>query len=109
MSSRRIAIVNFTRMGDLIQSGPFLRSLKKAQPECHLTLIVFDKFREAAERLPMADTVLGFDVDTFAAQLDSRRADIPAAYGQLDAFLRQPAMQGFDEIYNLAHTPLSAT
>jgi ADP-heptose:LPS heptosyltransferase len=74
-----------------------------------LTLVVFDKFRDAATRLPMVDDVIGFDVDSLSARLDARRGDLPTAYGYIRSFLRHPLLQKVDDLYNLSHTPLSAT
>ena len=109
MKARHIVVVNFTRMGVLIQSGPLLRSLVESNPDGRLTLIVFEKFRDAAAHLPMVDTVLGFDVDGLAPRLASKRGDLAEAYAYMRAFLQGPMLQDVDEIYNLSHTPLSAT
>lgn len=109
MSVRHIAVVNFTRMGDLIQSGPLLRSLVNSHPGSRLTLIVFDKFKDVAQRLPMVNTVIGFDVDELARRLDSRHSDLKRAYNCIAAFLSDPSLQNIDVVHNLSHTPLSAT
>ncbi|RPH95745.1 glycosyltransferase family 9 protein [candidate division KSB1 bacterium] len=108
MMPLHIVVVNFTRMGDLVQSGPLLRSLKRDR-ECRLTLIVYKLFRDVAERLPMVDSVIGFDVDRLVPRLDHNRGDLTAAYDQLTEFLRDARLTQIDELHNLSHTPQSAT
>jgi ADP-heptose:LPS heptosyltransferase len=109
MTRDRLVIVNFTRMGDLIQSGPLLAALKRAQPEACLTLVVFNRFSEVARRLPMVDEVIGFDVDHWVPLLDARRGDLPKAYRELEAFLADAQLRDVAAVHNLSHTPLSAT
>lgn len=106
---KRIVIVNFTRMGDLIQSGPLMRSLKETHPEAKLTAIVFNAFLDVAMRLPMIDDVLVFDVDRFIPALHGARGALPNAYRTIREFLSDYRLSNIDILYNLAHTPQSAT
>lgn len=108
MSHGRTVVVNFTRMGDLIQSGPLLRSLKDDRRERELILIVFSAFVEAAWRLPMVDRVIAFDVDRLVSELDSRRGWWKRAYRDAACFLSESDVDNVDEVYNLAHTRQSA-
>ena len=109
MNAEHIVVVNFTRLGDLVQSGPLLRSLKTSHPGAWLTTIVFNAFADVARRLPMVDDVIVFDVDRWVPLLDGRRGEIHSAYGDVTAFLSDSRLTGVDVLYNLAHTPQSAT
>jgi ADP-heptose:LPS heptosyltransferase len=109
MTARHIAVVNFTRMGDLIQSGPLMRSLKNSHPGSRLTLVVFKTFEGAAERLPMVDVVVPFDVDQWLRLLDARQGDMGRANRLLQDFLADPRLSNIDLLVNLAHTPQSAS
>jgi ADP-heptose:LPS heptosyltransferase len=82
--------------------------LKRAYPDCHMTMVVFQGFSAVAERLPMVDDVVAFDVDAMAADLDFRRLDLPRVYGRIRDYLRNSALYAVDIVYNLSHTPLSA-
>ncbi|MDD5088716.1 MAG: glycosyltransferase family 9 protein [bacterium] len=108
MSRERIVVVNFTRMGDVIQSGPLLRSLKQNARECELILIVFSSFAETARRLPMVDRVVAFDVDHLVGELDSRRGRWEHAYRDAARFFQDSNVCDADAVYNLAHTRQSA-
>lgn len=109
MNAEHIVVVNFTRLGDLVQSGPLLRSLKTSHPGARLTSVVFNAFADVARRLPMVDDVIVFDVDRWVPLLDGRRGEIHSAYGDMTAFLSDSRLTGVDVLYNLAHTPQSAT
>jgi ADP-heptose:LPS heptosyltransferase len=109
MSVEHIVVVNFTRMGDLVQSGPLLRSLKTAHPAARLTTVVFNAFADVARRLPMVDDVVAFDVDRWVPLLDARRGDLQSAFADAAEFLADSRLTNVDLLYNLAHTPQSAT
>jgi len=108
MNGARTVVVNFTRMGDLIQSGPLLRSLKKNSEERELVLVVLNAFAETARRLPMVDHVIAFDVDRLVCELDSQRGQWRRAYRDLLRFLGGSELENESEVYNLSHTRQSA-
>ena len=103
-----IGVLNFTRMGDLIQCGPLLERLRQFSPETKLTLIVLENFVETAQRLPMVDDVISFPLDRFVPRLDQRHMSLADLYVALDDFASSLREQHFNSFYNLAHTPLSA-
>ncbi len=103
-----VLVISFTRMGDLIQSGPLLRAIKHAHEDARITLIVFDLFRDAARRLPMVDKVVSFDVDHWVPLLDAQRGDISDAYVQAQVWLEDSGLSHCDLLVNLSHTKQSA-
>jgi ADP-heptose:LPS heptosyltransferase len=109
MSEVHIVVVNFTRMGDLVQCGPLLRSLKSVERNTWLTLVALDAFCDIAARLPMVDEVIGFDIDRFVPLLDRRTGNLADACGAVSKFVEQSALDAIDVLYNLSHTPQSAT
>jgi ADP-heptose:LPS heptosyltransferase len=109
MNAEHVVVVNFTRMGDLVQSGPFLRALKASHPAARLTTVVFNAFADVARRLPMVDDVVVFDVDRWVPLLDARRGDLQSAFADATEFLGDARLTDVDVLYNLAHTPQSAT
>ncbi|MBU0509629.1 glycosyltransferase family 9 protein [bacterium] len=108
MSVHRVAAINFTRMGDIIQSGPLLRALKTRTSATELTLIVLSKFMDVAARLPMVDRVVEFDVDRLVQELDGQRGNLSEAYRVAREFIRDHNLEPLDVLYNLAHTRQSA-
>lgn len=103
-----IGVLNFTRMGDLIQCGPLLDSLRKRAHGTQLTLIVLENFEETARRLPMVDDVITFPLDRFVPRLDHRHISLADIYTELSEFASTLRERHFDCFYNLAHTRLSA-
>jgi ADP-heptose:LPS heptosyltransferase len=105
---KRIGVLNFTRMGDLIQCGPLLDGLRQQESESELTLIVLENFAETAQRLPMVDEVITFPLDRFIPHLDAQRISLTDLYAGLSDFVALLKDRRFDRFYNLAHSRLSA-
>ncbi len=101
-------MLNFTRMGDLIQCGPLLDRLRETDADPQLTLIALENFAETARRLPMVDEVIPFPLDRFIPRLDHHRLSLPDLYAELSDFAASLRARHFDRFYNLAHTRLSA-
>lgn len=108
MRPQRIVVLSFTRMGDLVQSTPMLRSLRRQYPESVITIIVLSRFAETAAMLSMVDNVITFDVDRFVTALDNNRS-IQAAHHEVTALLRHDSLREIDLLINLSHTKQSAT
>ena len=70
-----IAILNLTRFGDLIQTTPVLKGLRKRYPEARLHLIIKSRFGEVTPLLPEVDQVHEIDGDWLAATLS--QPDLP--------------------------------
>jgi ADP-heptose:LPS heptosyltransferase len=109
MTSPRIVIVSFTRLGDLIQSVPLLRNLRDRHPHATLTLVANAAFADAARRLPCISNVIPFELDSLVPRLDAQRGDLASAAQVLKELLDHDDLRTVDEVYNLSHTKLSAT
>jgi len=57
-SPRRIVLVWIGRLGDLIVTEPFFRSMRVAHPEAHITLVTGDRGTGAASLIEHVDEVL---------------------------------------------------
>ncbi|MBI5058344.1 glycosyltransferase family 9 protein [candidate division KSB1 bacterium] len=101
-------IVNFTRLGDLLQSGPLILALRRRHPERQITLIVLDAFTEVARRLPGVDHVIGFELDRFVGELDSRHGRQATALRLAKQLLDDHSLGAPETLVNLSHTPHSA-
>ena len=53
-----ILLVRSDGIGDVILTAPFMRELRRAYPQAHITLVVAPHALNVAERCPYADRVL---------------------------------------------------
>src|SRR5271167_3992341 len=56
-----IAIIQLARMGDLVQTLPLLRALRRERPEAQISLLVDSRNEELARRLKCVDAVFPVD------------------------------------------------
>jgi ADP-heptose:LPS heptosyltransferase len=105
---RSVVIVNFTRLGDLLQSGPLLRAAHRRYPAHEVTLVVLKSFADVARRLPGVDHIVEFDLDHFVGELDARRGRNATAMTLVHELLVDQRLSRPDLVINLSHTPQSA-
>lgn len=84
-------------IGDTILTVPFLRNLRYAEPEAHITWLVAPGSSEVVKGIPYVDELLYWDPVTIHA--DSRGAHRTLA--DKLAFVRQLRARGFDKVYVL--------
>ena len=103
----RILIINFTRMGDLLQSTPLMRGLKRKYPDSESTLLVLDDFRGICGGFPGIDRLLTMDVNRFVPRLADQGLSIENHFTYMNKFIERVGT-GYDLVINLSHTTLSA-
>ncbi len=105
---KRIAILNLTRFGDLIQTTPVLSGLRKRYPEAELHLIVKTRFREVAELLPGVDAIHDIDGDALARLMMDQDASFLDAFHRVRDIADELARIRFDVVLNFTHSRTSA-
>ena len=58
---RKILVTRMDGLGDLVMTGPFLRELRRNQPQAHISVIVKPEYRDVVELCPYINAVLCFD------------------------------------------------
>ncbi|TBR21283.1 MAG: glycosyltransferase family 9 protein, partial [Candidatus Nitrosotenuis sp.] len=104
---KKILVLNFTRIGDLIQTSPLLSGLKDEFPGCHITLAANVSFAGICQNLPNIDTTVVFDPKRFI-HADGGQTSITDVYNYLDEFVTHLAAEKFDILINLSHSNLTA-
>ncbi len=104
---KKILILNFTRIGDLIQTSPLLAGLKDEFPGCHITLAANVSFSGICKNLPYIDQMEIFDPKQFI-HADGGQTSITDVYFYLDTFVARLAAQKYDMLINLSHSNLTA-
>ena len=103
----RILVINLLRLGDLVQCSPVLRSLRKAYPEAHITLMAQDAFQETAALIPGPDRLLPLPTVKLAPLMDQAGA-WPEAYQILADWLQNNLQPRPDLVINLTPNFLGA-
>ena len=59
----KVCILNLTRFGDLLQTGPTILGLKEIHPDCEITVVVDRNFAPVCEGLPGVDRIWALHLD----------------------------------------------
>jgi ADP-heptose:LPS heptosyltransferase len=71
--AKNILVIRQDRLGDLVLSGPFLRELRRSNPEACITLVVDSKLVNLVELCPYVNQVLGVDLSFCGATVNLGR------------------------------------
>lgn len=104
---KEILVLCLTRFGDLIQTTPLLRALKKSHPTARVTLAALRQFSSVLPLMRGYDRTVIFDKDETAARI-ARGADPLVAYEQMEEFVRHLERDRYDLVVNLTCDRLSA-
>jgi ADP-heptose:LPS heptosyltransferase len=105
----RILINQTTRMGDVLQTSPLVRLLRRKYPTAHLAMMVRGMGRIIAERHPDLNEVIVYNEDTLYLDLKSRDSNrLLQAYERTKAEIDALRDKHFDVVYNVTHSLASA-
>jgi ADP-heptose:LPS heptosyltransferase len=102
-----ILVINLMRFGDLIQTTPVVRCLRRQHPGGRITLAAKDLFLEAARLLPGVDRLLSFPSVNLAMLLD-QEGGWPEAAQRLGGWLRESFPRPPDLVINLTPNSLGS-
>lgn len=104
---KEILVLCLTRFGDLIQTTPLLRGLRKSHPDARITLAVLKRFSGILPLIQDYDRVFIFDKDEAAHRI-SRSEEPLAAFRHMDEFICALEQDEYDLIVNLTCDRMSA-
>ncbi|MCC6144039.1 MAG: glycosyltransferase family 9 protein [Candidatus Hydrogenedentes bacterium] len=105
----RILVVQATRMGDVLQTSPLLRMIRRKHPDAHLAVLVRKMGVTIAERHPDVDEVIVYDEDVMFLHLRSQDSlRLMKAWQAADAYIGELRAKRFDLAYNLTHSLASS-
>ncbi len=102
--TRKVLILNVTRMGDLVQSGTLLARLRHEWPDVSIDVVVDRQFAPMAELLPGVRAVHAYDFRMLADDCRVMRKDVVALYRDLKQWAAPLATEAYDRIVNLTFT-----
>jgi heptosyltransferase-2 len=101
---KRILILRYRFIGDTILTVPFLRNLRRAEPEAYIAWMVAPGSAGVVQGIPYVDELLFWDPVTIHA--DSRGGH--RTLGQKTGFIREIREKRFDTVYVLKRSFSSA-
>ncbi|MDP8207690.1 MAG: glycosyltransferase [Candidatus Electryonea clarkiae] len=107
----KIAVINLTRMGDLLMTGPMIDRLKTIYPGCEIHLFAVTSYKPIVEGMNV-DKVVSFDfshltklsIDAVKGNDNKSIADLVKEFkSEIGKFCKVK----YDAIYNVSHTDVS--
>lgn len=106
----KILILQLARFGDILQTWPTLRAIRRNYPDAEIDLVVRSKFKEAAIHCESVNRIIEFDTRALLAPSFSDNPSevvMQDTLDQLDMFLSQTEPY-YDQIINLSYSPMSS-
>jgi ADP-heptose:LPS heptosyltransferase len=104
---RRVLVLQLCRLGDLLQTTPLLRGLRRAAPGGFVSLVVADGFADVPIPASLADERVVFPQQALARRLAEQPESWPEAARSIAEFVDRWAPGTFDVCLNLTHTALA--
>lgn len=102
--SRKVLIINVTRMGDLIQTGPLLSRLRHEWPDVAIDVVVDRQFGAMAAMLPAVRHVHAYDFERLLSDCRAMSRDVVCLYQDMKAWAAPLAAERYDRVVNLTFT-----
>lgn len=103
----KILVIQLARFGDIYQTWPTLKGLKRLYPESEITFLVREKFAAATEGVSSFVKVVTFATAHILAPVLFDAQGESEAAKRLDAFIADHQGQ-YDQIINLTFSPFSS-
>lgn len=105
----RLLVSQTTRMGDMLQTSPLIRALRRRYPEATIAVMVRPLGKPMAECNPDVDEIFLYDEDAMFGNLRAKDSGrLLKAYMNADAIIQWMRDGRFDAAYNCSHSVASA-
>ena len=104
----KILVLQLARLGDIYQSWPALRALRRAHPDAQIDLLVRPKFAGAVEGLDAISNCIHWNTIEVIKPLLLNLPDIKSSLRLIDQFILSLKKQNYDQIINLSFSPVSS-
>lgn len=104
----KLCLLQLARLGDIFQTAPAINAYKRNNPDHHITLIVRNKFAEAAHLLTNVDEIIELPSAYILKPLIQDQADTTTTIERLENWLVDISNQQFDKVINLSFSPLTS-
>ena len=103
---KRTLLINFGRMGDILQTSSLITYLKERHPGLTIGLLGASNFNDVMAGIPGVDTVHPVDLPRLMQPLQA--GDLFRDFGMFKEFLEELAFFDYDTIFNLTHNRLGS-
>ena len=103
----RILVVQLCRMGDILQTTPMLRGLRRRYPAAEITLVLHDLFAHVPVPAALFDRLVAFPYSAIAEAMVWARSEWATPVAALRAFVTVLGPQPYDLTLNLTHSDLA--
>ncbi|MGE0039810.1 MAG: glycosyltransferase family 9 protein [Vicinamibacterales bacterium] len=104
---KRILVLQMCRLGDILQTTPMLRGIRRQWPEAEITLVLHDVFRDVPVPAHLYDRLVPFPYGQVAATISARREEWRSEMERLRAWVRDVTPEPVDLLLNLTHSDLA--
>jgi ADP-heptose:LPS heptosyltransferase len=104
---RRILVIQLCRLGDLLQTTPMLRGLRRAHPHASVTLMVLDGFSQTPIPRHLYDELAVFPLDAAAGTVAGEGEEWESGVRLVSEFVAGLGEQPFDLVLNLTNSALA--
>ena len=101
---KRILVLRYRFIGDTILTVPFLRNLRRAEPDAYIVWVVAPGSSEAVKGIPYVDELLCWDPSTIYAESRGTHR----TFGAKADFIKELRAKRFDKVYILKRSLSSA-
>ena len=102
-------VLQMARLGDILQTWPTLRALKRLDPQGELHILARGRFLGAVNGVEAVDRVWQFNSREILAPLFKAEPDLATAQSYLQQLIRELRDEGFDRVINLSFSSLSSS
>lgn len=103
-TQKKILVLRYRFIGDTILTVPFLRNLRRAEPEAYIAWVVAPGSAEVVTGIPYVDELIFWDPVTIHADSRGTHRTLAAKLG----FIRELRAKRFDKVYLLKRSLSSA-
>jgi heptosyltransferase-3 len=105
---QKILVIQLARLGDIFQTWPTLRGLKRHDPFCEIHFLTRTKFASSITQIPAIDHHWQLDTRSILSPLIDEVPDISTSLGRLTALTDHLRNEAFDRVINLSFSPFSS-
>ncbi|MFN8944333.1 MAG: glycosyltransferase family 9 protein, partial [Pseudobdellovibrionaceae bacterium] len=104
----KIAIMQLSRVGDIMMMLPLTRALKRTYPGCHITMIVREKYKSALDLFDMINDVVTLKTQDVLQPYLENESDVQQTLDKIEGFIGEVKEKQIDWLINLSFSPVSA-